>query len=130
MISKRNFGLPNFNYFRIGGIIKFKTLPKWCNIEGMDGNLLQNIVLKSFRLEGGGGYFKHKASMEGACMFQGQIGKITPETPGRLGNFSVLALFFHLSLPKIWLTHPHKNYIFETLQDRTIISQSLAILAL
>ena len=102
-----------------------------CNIEGMDGNLLQNIVFESFcsifRLDGG--ISRHKGNMEGACMFQGQIGKITPQTLGRLGNFPVLDLFFHLSLPKIWFTHPHKNYIFETIKDRAIISQSLAILA-
>ena len=61
-------------------------------------------------------------------MFQEQTGKITPQTPGRLGNFSVLALFLHLSLSKIWLTQPHKSYIFETIKDRAIISQSLAIL--
>ena len=62
-------------------------------------------------------------------MFQEQIGKITPQSPGRLGNFSVLALFFHLSLPKIRLTHPHKNYIFEPIKDKAIISRSFAILA-
>ena len=62
-------------------------------------------------------------------MFQGQIGKITPQSLGKLGIFPVLALYFHLSLPKIWLTHRHKNYIFETIKDRAIISQSLAILA-
>ena len=49
IISQRNFGQSNFNYFRVGGKIKFKTLAKllvgerWNN-EGMDGNLLQNIV--------------------------------------------------------------------------------------
>ena len=62
-------------------------------------------------------------------MFQGQIGKITPQIPGKLGNFPVLALFSTLSLPKIWLTYPNKNCIFETTKDRAIISQSLAILA-
>ena len=62
-------------------------------------------------------------------MFQGQIGKIIPQIPEKLDNFSVLALFFHLSLPKIWLTYPNKNYIFETIKDRAIISQRLAILA-
>ena len=66
--------------------------------------------------------------MEGTCMFQGQIWKISPQIPGKLGNFPVLALFFHLSLPKIWLSHPNKNYIFETTKDRAIISQSLAFL--
>ena len=66
--------------------------------------------------------------MEGTFMFQGQIGKITPQIPGKLGNFPVLALFLHLSLPKIWLTHPNRNYIFEPIKDRTIILQSFAIL--
>ena len=46
MISKRNFGKSNFNYDQIGGMIKFKTLPKIlgrerCNIERIYGNLLQ-----------------------------------------------------------------------------------------
>ena len=41
---KTKFWQGNFNYFREGGKIKFKTLPKLlarerCNIEGMDGNL-------------------------------------------------------------------------------------------
>ena len=62
-------------------------------------------------------------------MFQGQIGKITPQIPGKLGNFPVLALFSTLSLPKIWLTYPNKSYSFETTKDRAIISQSLAVLA-
>ena len=62
-------------------------------------------------------------------MFQRRIGKIAPQTSGRLGNFVVLALFFHLSLPKFWLTGPHKNYTFETIENRAISSKSLAILA-
>ena len=71
-------------------------------------------------VRGGGCISRHKGSMEGACMFQGQIGRITPQTPGRFGSLQVL----HLSLPKIWLSHPHKNYIFESIKDRAIISQS------
>ena len=71
---------------------------------------------------------RHKCRMEGTCMFQGQIGKISFHIPGKLGNFLVLALFFHLSLPKIWLSSPNKNYIFETIKDRAIISQSLGFL--
>ena len=100
-------------------MIKFKTLPKilagkQCNIEGMDGNLLQNVVFYSiFRLHEG--ILRHKGSMKGACMLQGQIRKITSQSPGRLGNFPVLTLFFSLSLPNNWLTHPNKNYIFETI---------------
>ena len=61
-------------------------------------------------------------------MFQGRSGKITPKTQERLGDSPVLALFFQLSLPYIWLTHPHKKYIFETIKDRAIISQRLVIL--
>ena len=96
-------------------MIKFKALPKIlagkrCNFEEMDGNFLQNIVFQSFcfifRLEKD--ISRHKGSMEGACMFQGQIGKITSQTPWRLDNFLVLALFFHLSLPKIGLATPIK----------------------
>ena len=34
-------------------------------------------------------------------MFQGQIGEIAPLSPGTLGLFLILALFFHPSLPKI-----------------------------
>ena len=61
-------------------------------------------------------------------MFQGQIGKISPQIPEKLGNFPVLALYFHLSLPKIWLCQPNKNYIFETIKDSAIILQSVAVL--
>ena len=44
-----------------------------------------------FRLEGG--ILNHKGSMGGACMFQGQIAKITPQKPGKSVNFPVLAPF-------------------------------------
>ena len=87
-----------------------------CNIEGMDGPELEGYISR------------HKGSRESACMFQGQIGKTASETPGRLGNCPVLALLFHLSLPEIWLTRSHKNYIFETIKDRATISQNLATL--
>ena len=62
-------------------------------------------------------------------MFQGQNGKITPQAPGGLNNYPVLVLSLNLSVPKIGLAHPHKNYIFETIKDRAIIPQSFAILA-
>ena len=50
---KTKFWRTKLNYFWIGGIIKFNNLPKIlvgerCNIEGMDGNLLQNIVFLKF----------------------------------------------------------------------------------
>ena len=102
-----------------------------CNIEGTDGNLLQNIVFfkvfaQNFRLDGV--FQDRNVEWMGTFMFQGQIGKIVPKIPGKLDNFPVLPLFFHLSLPKIWLTHPNKNWIVETIKDRAFISQSLAIL--
>ena len=66
--------------------------------------------------------------MGSACMFQRQIGNYL-QNPGKLGNFPVLALFLHLFLPKIWLIHPHKNYIFDIVKDRAIILLRVAILA-
>ena len=34
--------------------------------------------------------------------------------------FPVLTLLFHLSCPKIWLSHPNKSYIFEMSNNRAI----------
>ena len=45
--------------------------------------------------------------------FQDKIGKIASDFPGKMTVFSVLTLLFHLSLPEICLSHPHKNYISE-----------------
>ena len=56
---------------------------------------------------------------------QGQMVKVPFQSPGKLGIFPVFSLFFHLSLPKIWKAHPHKNYIFKINKDRSITSQSL-----
>ena len=56
---------------------------------------------------------------------QGQMVKIPHQSAGKLGTFPVLSLFFHLSLPKIWQAHPHKNYIFKINNDRSITSQIL-----
>ena len=39
---------------------------------------------------------------------QGQMVKIPFQSPGKLGIFPVLSLFFHLSLPKIWQARPIK----------------------
>ena len=62
-------------------------------------------------------------------MFRGQFEKIAPQSLGKSGIIPVLALFFCLSFPEIWLTHLHKNYIFEISKDRAIISQRLVFLA-
>ena len=42
-------------------------------------------------------------------MFQGQIGEITPLSPGKLGFFLILALFFYQFLPKIGHFHQLKT---------------------
>ena len=52
--------------------------------------------------------------------FQGKIGKIAPDFPGKMTVFLVLTLLFYLSLPKLWLFHPHKNYISEMSNNRAI----------
>ena len=81
----------------------------------MDGNLLQNIVLQNFcsifRLENG--ISRHKGSMEGASMFQGQIGKNYLSNPREIGQFSVLTLFFHLALPKFGPALPIKHILLK-----------------
>ena len=54
-----------------------------------------------------------KVEMRGVCMFQGQIAKFAPKSPGKSGIFLVLTLFFLMSLPKIWLTHTKKITFLE-----------------
>ena len=63
--------------------------------------------------------------MGAVLTIQGETVKIPLQSPGKLSIFPVLFLFFHLSLPKIWQAHPHKNYIFKINKDRSIISQSI-----
>ena len=63
--------------------------------------------------------------MGAVLTIQGQTVKIPLQSPGKLNIFPVLSLFFHLSLPKFWQAHPHKNYIFKINKDRSITSQSL-----
>ena len=45
----------------------------------------------------------------GLLSFQGKIGKTVSYFPGKMTVFPVFTLLFHLSLPKIWLSHPHKS---------------------
>ena len=49
----------------------------------------------------------------GPLSFQGKIGTIFLAIPGKITVFPVLTLLFYQSLPKIWLSHLNKNYIFE-----------------
>ena len=61
--------------------------------------------------EGGGG---------GLLSFQGKLGTTDTDFPGKMTFFTVLTLLFRLFLPKIGLSHPHKNYIFEMSNNRAI----------
>ena len=54
----------------------------------------------------------------GLLSFKGKIETIAPDFPGKITVFSVLTLLFHLSLSKIWLSYPNKNYIFEMSNNR------------
>ena len=62
--------------------------------------------------------------------FQGKIETISSDFPGKMTVFPVLTLLFHLSLPKIWLSHPNKNYIFEMSNNRAIRKKSFTMLSL
>ena len=62
----------------------------------------------------------------GLLSFQGKNGTIFPAIPGEMTVFPVLTLHFHLSLPKIWLSHPHKNYIFEIINNRDIFTRKVS----
>ena len=52
--------------------------------------------------------------------FQGKIGAIAPDFPEKMTVYIVLALQFHPSFPKIWCSHPNKNYIFGMSTNRDI----------
>ena len=97
----------------------------------MDGNLLQTDFFKVFfalflDLRG---VFQVTKVTWGCLYVSGTNRKITPQNQSNSGNFPVLDLIFHLPFPKIWYTYPNKNYIFETINDKAITSQSFAILA-
>ena len=114
MISKRNLANQTLFISGYGGggvIIEIKTLPKI--LAGMAGNLLLNIVFKSFcyifRLEG---LFQDtKVEWIVPVCFRDKLEKL-PLKPREDWVFSSFSPIFLLFLPTIWLTHPHKNYIF------------------
>ena len=49
----------------------------------------------------------------GPLSFQGKLGTIFLAIPGKRTVFFCFDPIFHPSLPKIWLSHLNKNYIFE-----------------
>ena len=61
---------------------------------------------------------------------EGKIRKTAPDFPGKMTVFPVLTLLFHLSLPKIWLSYSHKNYISEMSNNRAICWKSFMMLSL
>ena len=52
--------------------------------------------------------------------FQAKLGPTAADFPGKITVFPVVTLLLHLSLNKIWLSHPHKNYIVEMSNNRSI----------
>ena len=62
--------------------------------------------------------------------FKGKIETIPPDFPGKIIVFSSLILLFHLSLPKFWLSHQSKNYMFEMSNNRAFCKKSFIMLSL
>ena len=92
-------------------------------------NLFKNIVFFSFWLN-----FRVKeeiwnqnGKIGDVLTIQGQTVKIPLQSPGKLGIFQVLSLFFYLSLPKIWHAHPIKIIFSKINKDRSITSQRLGL---
>ena len=56
----------------------------------------------------------------GLLSFQGKYATISPNFLGKMLLFPVLTLLLRPSLPKIWLSHQHKNYTFEMSNNRAI----------
>ena len=56
----------------------------------------------------------------GLLSFQGKIETISPDFPGKMTVFFSFDPTFPLSLPKAWLSHPKKNYIFDMSNNRAI----------
>ena len=59
-----------------------------------------------------------------------KIGTIYHDIPEKMTVFLVLTLFFHPSLPKIWLSHLHEIYIFEISNNRAIRWKGFTMLSL
>ena len=80
----------------------------WDNLNKMKDNLCQECV------KGGGG--------GGLLSLQGKFEAIVPDFHGKITVFfSSFDPTFHQYLPKISLSHPHKNYIFEISYYRAIL---------
>ena len=63
----------------------------------------------------------HEKCVKGELLsFHGKIETIASDFPGKMTVFPALTLLFYLSLPQIWHSHLHKNYIFKMSNTRAI----------
>ena len=62
--------------------------------------------------------------------FQGKIGTIPLISLEKWQLSLVLTLMFRLFLPKTWLSHKHKNYIFELGSNRVVIFEIVNMVAI
>ena len=67
---------------------------------------------------------------EGPLSFQGKIGTISLDFPGKVTVFLALTLLSTFHLPKICHSHPNKNYIFKMSNNRAICQKSFVLLSL
>ena len=65
----------------------------------------------------------------GLLFFPGKNWNEFPCYPWKTESFSSFDPIFHPSLPKIWLSHPSKNYIFVISDNRAIHYKSFIILS-
>ena len=63
-------------------------------MDRMDGNLSKIILFETFcSILRFWGILSQKGEMRGVFMFQGQVGKVDPQSPGKLEIFPIKALF-------------------------------------
>ena len=71
-----------------------------------------------------------KCVKERHLSLQSKFETIAPGFLGKMMVFSSFSLLFHLSLPKIWFSHPHKNYIFGMSNNRAFYWKRLIMISL
>ena len=74
-------------------------------------------------------YLGQECVKGGLLSFQVKIRTVVSDFPGKMTVISSFDPVFHLSLPKIWFSHPHKNYIFEMKSNRAILKKTFILLS-
>ena len=98
------------------------------------GNCLKNVKIIGFLTFSGTHLNKMKDNLGQECVkggllsFQGKIETIAPAFRWKNDSFSSFDPTFHL--PKIWISHPNKNYIFEMSNNRANCWKSFIIISL